>query len=49
MKTHRIVIGTKSDRAKKLMNDLYVPFVRQGNPVIFMDERSARTNMPLIF
>src|SRR6185295_5901554 len=41
MKPNRIVIGTKSDRAKKLFNDLYAPFVRQGNPVIFMDERSA--------
>ncbi|MBC7947717.1 MAG: UDP-glucose/GDP-mannose dehydrogenase family protein [Chitinophagaceae bacterium] len=41
MKPYRVVIGTKSDKAKKLMNDLYAPFVRQGNPVIFMDERSA--------
>jgi UDPglucose 6-dehydrogenase len=37
----RVVIGTKSERAKKLMNELYTPFVRQGNPVIFMDERSS--------
>jgi len=41
MKPDRVVIGTTSDRAKKLMGDLYAPFVRQGNPVIFMDERSA--------
>ncbi|HWR32957.1 MAG TPA: UDP-glucose/GDP-mannose dehydrogenase family protein [Chitinophagaceae bacterium] len=41
MKPDRVVIGTQSERAKKLMNDLYAPFVRQGNPVIFMDERSA--------
>src|SRR6187401_327415 len=41
MKPYRVIIGTRSDRAKKLMNDLYAPFVRQGNPVIFMDERSA--------
>lgn len=41
MKPDRVVIGTSSERAKKLMNDLYAPFVRQGNPVIFMDERSA--------
>jgi UDPglucose 6-dehydrogenase len=41
MKPDRVVIGTTSDKAKKLMNDLYAPFVRQGNPVIFMDERSA--------
>ncbi len=41
MKPDRVVVGTRSERAKKLMSDLYAPFVRQGNPVIFMDERSA--------
>ena len=41
MKPDRVVIGTSSDRAKKVMGDLYAPFVRQGNPVVFMDERSA--------
>jgi UDPglucose 6-dehydrogenase len=41
MKPDRVVIGTASEQAKKVMNDLYAPFVRQGNPVIFMDERSA--------
>lgn len=41
MKPDRVVIGTTSDRAKKLMETLYAPLVRQGNPVIFMDERSA--------
>ena len=41
MKPDRVVIGTTSQRAVKLMNDLYVPFVRQGNPIIFMDEKSA--------
>ncbi len=41
MKPDRVVVGTKSERAKKLMSDLYAPFVRQGNPVIFMDERSS--------
>ncbi|PWT98153.1 MAG: UDP-glucose 6-dehydrogenase [Bacteroidetes bacterium] len=41
MKPDRVVVGTQSERAKKIMNDLYGPFVRQGNPVIFMDERSA--------
>ncbi|MBC8035202.1 MAG: UDP-glucose/GDP-mannose dehydrogenase family protein [Chitinophagaceae bacterium] len=41
MKPDRVVIGTNSDRAKKVMGDLYTPYVRQGNPVIFMDERSA--------
>jgi len=37
----RVVIGTSSERAQKTMERLYSPFVRQGNPVIFMDERSA--------
>lgn len=41
MKPDRVVIGTDSEKAKKLMGDLYAPFVRQGNPVIYMDERSA--------
>ena len=41
MKPDRVVIGTKSDRAKAIMERLYGPLVRQGNPVIFMDERSA--------
>lgn len=41
MKPDRVVIGTSSERAKKLMGELYAPYVRQGNPVIFMDEKSA--------
>jgi UDPglucose 6-dehydrogenase len=41
MKPDRVVVGTKSERATKVMNALYEPFVRQGNPIIFMDERSA--------
>ena len=41
MKPDRVVIGTSSAKAKTLMERLYSPFVRQGNPVIFMDERSA--------
>lgn len=41
MKPDRVVVGTKSERAKKVMEKLYAPLVRQGNPVIFMDERSA--------
>jgi len=41
MKPDRVVIGTSSERAKKVMEELYNPFVRQGNPIIFMDERSA--------
>ncbi|RYZ21135.1 MAG: UDP-glucose/GDP-mannose dehydrogenase family protein, partial [Chitinophagaceae bacterium] len=41
MKPDRVVIGTTSERARKVMSDLYAPFVRQGNPVIFMDEASS--------
>jgi UDPglucose 6-dehydrogenase len=41
MKPDRVVIGTSSERSKELMEKLYAPYVRQGNPVIFMDERSA--------
>jgi len=41
MKPDRVVIGTSSDRAQKVMEQLYKPFVRQGNPIIFMDEKSA--------
>ena len=41
MKPDRVVIGTRSARARKVMDSLYAPFVRQGNPIIFMDERSA--------
>jgi UDPglucose 6-dehydrogenase len=41
MKPDRVVIGTSSPKARKVMEALYAPFVRQGNPIIFMDERSA--------
>ena len=41
MKPERVVIGTKSAKAIKVMENLYTPFTRQGNPIIFMDERSA--------
>ncbi len=41
MKPDRVVIGTGSEKAKKILLDLYAPFVRQGNPIIFMDEKSA--------
>jgi UDPglucose 6-dehydrogenase len=41
MKPDRVVIGTKSEKARDLMRKLYEPFVRQGNPIYFMDERSA--------
>ena len=41
MKPDRVVIGTSSEKAKEVMLRLYQPFVRQGNPIIIMDERSA--------
>jgi UDPglucose 6-dehydrogenase len=41
MKPDRVVIGTSSERAERIMEQLYKPFVRQGNPIIFMDEKSA--------
>ena len=41
MKPDRVVVGTTDERARKLMGELYGPYVRQGNPVIFMDERSS--------
>lgn len=41
LKPDRVVIGTSSERAKKMMEELYKPFVRQGNPIFFMDEKSA--------
>ena len=41
MKPERVVIGTTSAAAQKVMETLYTPFVRQGNPLVFMDEKSA--------
>ena len=41
MKPDRVVIGTSSAKAEEVMMRLYEPFVRQGNPIIVMDERSA--------
>ncbi len=41
MKPDRVIVGTKSDRAKKIMSELYAPFLKPENPVIFMDERSS--------
>jgi len=41
LKPERIIIGSSSERATKLMQKLYKPFVRSGNPIIIMDERSA--------
>ena len=41
MEPDRVVIGTSSEKARKVMQQLYEPFVRQGNPIIFIDEKSA--------
>lgn len=41
MKPERVVIGTGSQRAAELMKQLYEPFVRNGNPILIMDERSS--------
>src|SRR6201986_415867 len=41
MKPDRVVVGTLDERARKLMGELYAPYERQGNPIIFMDERSS--------
>ena len=41
MKPDRVVVGTRDERAIKIMESLYKPFVRQGNPIYFMDEKSA--------
>ena len=41
MKPERVIVGTRDEETKKIMNELYEPFVRSGNPVYFMDERSA--------
>ena len=41
LKPDRVVIGTSSEKAKKVMDELYQPYVRQGNPIHFMDERSS--------
>ena len=41
LKPERVVVGTGSDRVKELMKDLYEPFLRSGNPLVFMDVKSA--------
>lgn len=41
MKPDRIIIGTNSEKAREIMRELYAPYIRQGNPIYFMDERSA--------
>src|SRR5690606_21629624 len=41
MKPHRVVIGNDSDYARSVLTELYAPFVRTGNPILFMDVASA--------
>jgi UDPglucose 6-dehydrogenase len=41
LKPNRVIIGTSSEKARKILSRLYAPFIRQGNPIIFMDEKSA--------
>lgn len=41
LKPDRVIIGSRSEKAKKIMGELYQPFVRQGNPIVYMDEKSA--------
>lgn len=41
LKPDRVVVGTSSNKAREIMKHLYRPYVRQGNPIIFMDEKSA--------
>lgn len=41
MKPDRVVIGTSSPKAREIMSELYAPYVRQGNPILFMDTHSA--------
>jgi len=41
MKPDRVIIGVENERAKNIMTELYAPFVRSGNPLIYMDLRSA--------
>ena len=41
LRPDRVVIGASSERARKIMGELYAPYVRQGNPILYMDLRSA--------
>jgi UDPglucose 6-dehydrogenase len=41
LKPDRVVIGTSSERARRIMGELYAPFVRTENPIFYMDTRSA--------
>lgn len=41
LKPERVVVGTSSEKVKEMMQELYAPYVRSGNPLIFMDVRSS--------
>ena len=41
LKPDRVIIGTDGDKAKNIMQDIYSPFLRTGNPIIVMDIKSA--------
>jgi len=41
MKPERVIIGTSNSKTRAVLDQLYEPFVRSGNPIYFMDERSA--------
>ena len=41
MKPERVIVGTSSEKTRKIMEALYEPFIRTGNPIYFMDEKSA--------
>ncbi len=41
MKPERVIVGTSNEKTRKILDKLYEPFVRSGNPIYFMDERSA--------
>jgi UDPglucose 6-dehydrogenase len=41
MKPERVIVGTSNEKTKELLALLYEPFIRSGNPIYFMDERSA--------
>ena len=41
LKPDRVVVGAETERARKVMGDLYAPFVRTEHPILFMDTKSA--------
>ena len=41
MKPERVIVGTRNPKTREMMEQLYEPFVRSGNPIYFMDEKSA--------